>query len=95
MDGAYVGHFFTITAAGMTNADTDKLNPARYPSWLRIYLIVLISVVWAGLLLGSALFPRIHVPNALHGIMGVAAASLLRVEFGGIKLITKEPEDHK
>lgn len=79
------GHYLLITAAGV-------LGETSYPKWLRTYLIVIVSFVWAGLLIGSAVAPNVTVPYPVHVIMGVVVASLFRVEFGGIKLIKKEDE---
>lgn len=61
-----------------------------YPKWLRTYLIVLVSVVWSGLLIASAVSDDVNVPAAVHVIMGVGMASLFSVEFGGIRLVRKE-----
>lgn len=78
-------HYLLITAAGIIQS-----KQPQYPPWLRTYLIVLVSVVWAGMLLLSAFVDSVDVPAAVHVIMGVGMASLFSVEFGGIRLVRKE-----
>lgn len=83
------GHYLLITAAGVMG----EPGGGGYPKWLKPYLILLVSCVWSTMLIGSAVSDAVHVPNAVHVIMGVVVASLFRVEFGGIKLVNKTPEE--
>jgi hypothetical protein len=81
------GHYFLLSAAGIVGE-----KPA-YPAWLKPYLIVVVSIVWAALLIASVASRDVSVPPAVHLIMGVVVASLFRVEFGGIKLVNRKEED--
>lgn len=72
---------------------SGKSGPPSYPKWLRVYLIVLVSTVWAGLLVASAIVHRSLVDAKTHAIMMIVVASLFSVEFGGIRLVTKDKKD--
>lgn len=78
------GHYFLL--AGFA-------SESPYPNWLRPYLIVIVSIVWSGLLLASIVSNNVHVPTAVHLIMSVVVASLFRVEFSGIKLVSRKDQD--
>lgn len=78
-------YYLLFNLAGMVGS-----TKPTYPTWLRTYLIVVVSAVWAGLLVASAVVEDITVPAAVHVIMGVCVASLFSVEFGGIRLVRKE-----
>lgn len=80
------GRYLIISAAGTMTTGNG------YPKWLKPYLIVLVSVVWSGMLIGSIVSKVAEVPAAVHVIMGVVVASLFSVEFGGIKLVKKEDD---
>lgn len=85
------GWYLLVNVAGMVRPNSGK-TPV-YPTWLRTYLIVLVSAVWSGMLIASAFFDQVNVPAAVHVIMGVGMASLFSVEFGGIRLVRKEDRD--
>lgn len=89
--GYWNDHYLLINAAGIMGSTG---GPA-YPKWLRTYLILMVSTVWAGLLLASVTVKDVSVPAAVHVIMGVGMASLFSVEFGGIRLVKKQeqPDD--
>lgn len=84
------GYYVIVTAAGGAMGTIG--GPPNYPRWLRVYLILLVSMTWTGLLILSAIAEDRTVPTWVHLIMGVVCASLFSVEFGGIRLITKKDE---
>lgn len=91
MNKYWDSHVLLINAAGVMGATGGP----NYPKWLRTYLILMVSTVWAALLIISVVVKDVTVPAAVHGIMGVGMASLFSVEFGGIRLVKKqeEPDD--
>lgn len=89
--------YLIITAGAMTSPlSSGKPGPPSspsYPKWLRVYLIVLVSTVWAGLLIASAIEHKSLVDAKTHAVMMIVVASLFSVEFGGIRLVTKDKKD--
>lgn len=80
--------YILINMAGIVGSTGGPI----YPKWLRTYLILMVSAVWAGMLIASAISKSVTVPAAVHVIMGVGMASLFSVEFGGIRLVKKQEE---
>lgn len=81
---------------GTPDPGSNGNSKSQYPKWLRIYLIVLVSLTWASLLIASAIVKRALVDTKTHAIMMIVVASLFSVEFGGIRLISKDrPSDPK
>lgn len=64
-----------------------------YPKWIRPYLILIISAVWAGLnVVAAATEGRVAVPWEAHLLMAAVVVSLFRVEFGNIKISRREDD---
>lgn len=85
------GYYLLVNAAGIMGSAG---GPPSYPKWLRTYLIVLVSLIWSGMLIASAVSKNVNVPAAVHVIMGVGMASLFSVEFGGIRLVKREDKNN-
>lgn len=101
MDAWRDGHYLLITAAGMVG--TTNRNGAPHPgngkdpvAWLRVYIVMVVITVWSVLNVAAAFFHAPGVPYWVHLSVLVVVASLFRVEFGGIRLVTKgEDKDVK
>lgn len=72
--------------------DPGSKSQSQYPKWLRIFLIVLVALTWASLLIASAIVKRPLVDTQTHAVMMIVVASLFSIEFGGIRLISKDPK---
>lgn len=81
------GYYLLVNAAGVMGSVG---GPPSYPKWLRTYLIVLVSIVWAVAVFAQAFVDNVTIDWWVHGIMGVGMASLFSVEFGGIRLVNKK-----
>lgn len=83
------GHYLLLAGLAGTVGDPD------YPKWLRLYLSLLVSVVWAAAIAATVVnYHGVKVPWQLHTAMLLVLASLFRVEFGSFRLVKKDEINH-